>query len=58
MGEDFWKPMLDFAKESMNREGTILPGEIDVEISNSPAYVANYIREKIHQAEEQKSNAQ
>ncbi|MCD6598381.1 MAG: TIGR00730 family Rossman fold protein [Bacteroidales bacterium] len=52
MGVDFWKPMLDFARESMNREGTILPGEIDVEISNSPAYVANYIREKIHEAQE------
>lgn len=58
MGEEFWKPMIDFVRESMNREGTILPGEIDVEISNSPAYVANYIREKIGKAEEQKSNAQ
>ena len=51
MGVDFWKPMLDFARESMNREETILSGEIDVEISNSPAYVANYIREKIHETQ-------
>jgi len=53
MGENFWKPMLDFARESMNREGTILPGEIEVEISNSPAHVSNYIRDKIHLAQDQ-----
>ena len=52
MGEKFWKPLLDFARESMNEEGTILQGEVDVEISNSPADVANYIRETIHQAQE------
>ena len=51
MGGKFWKPLLDFARESMNEEGTILPGEIDVEISNSPADVANYIRKKIHQSQ-------
>ena len=54
MGEKFWQPMLNFARESMNEEGTILPGEIDVEISNSPVFVADYIREKVHQAKEQK----
>ena len=53
MGETFWKPMLDFARESMNREGTILPGEVDIEITNSPADVAGYIREKVHQARDQ-----
>ena len=51
MGGKFWKPLLDFARESMNEDGTILPGEIDVEISNSPADVANYIRKKIHQSQ-------
>ena len=54
MGEDFWKPLIDFARESMNKEGTIQQGEVDIEISNSPADVANYIREKIHQAQQQK----
>ena len=49
MGESFWKPMLDFARESMHREGTILPGEVEVEISDSPADVADYIREKVRQ---------
>ena len=34
----------------MNKEGTIEQGEVDVEISNSPADVANYIREKIRQS--------
>ena len=53
MGETFWKPMLDFARESMNREGTILPGEVDIEITNSPADVVDYIREKVHQARDQ-----
>lgn len=52
MGEGFWKPMLDFARESMVREGTISPGEVDVEISNSPAHVSNYIRDKIHLAQD------
>ena len=56
MGEKFWKPMLGFARDSMNEEGTILPGEVDVEMSNSPADVVDYIREKIHHAQEQKSN--
>ena len=50
MGESFWKPMIDFARESMNREGTILPGEVEVDISDSPAYVADYIREKVRHA--------
>lgn len=45
--------MIDFARESMNREGTILPGEVDVEITNSPAGVVDYIREKVRQAQEQ-----
>jgi hypothetical protein len=58
MGEDFWQPMLDFARESMNREGTILPGEVDVEISNTPADVANYIRKMVHEAQEEKSDTQ
>ena len=52
MGEKFWKPLLDFARESMNEEGTIQQGEIDVEISNSPADVANYIREKLHKSQQ------
>ena len=57
MGEKFWKPMLDFARDSMNEEGTIMPGEVDVEMSNSPADVVDYIRAKIHHAQDQKSNS-
>ena len=45
--------MIDFARESMNQEGTILPGEIDVEITNLPADVVDYIGEKVHQVQEQ-----
>jgi len=50
MGEEFWKPMVDFVVESMHREGTVQPGEVEVEMSNFPADAATYIREKIHQA--------
>jgi uncharacterized protein (TIGR00730 family) len=53
MGETFWKPMVDFVVESMHREGTVQPGEVEVEISNSPADVAEYIRNKVHEATEQ-----
>ncbi len=54
MGEDFWSPLIDFARDSMNKEGTIEQGEVDVEISNSPADVADYIRENVRQAQQQK----
>ena len=54
MGENFWRPLIDFARESMNKEGTILPGEVNVEMSNSPADVADYIRENVRQAQQQK----
>lgn len=55
MGEEFWKPMVDFVVESMHREGTVQPGEVAVEISNSPADAADYIRDKVRQAKEQGS---
>ena len=55
MGEAFWRPMVDFVVESMHREGTIQPGEVEVETSDSPADVADYIRDKVRQAKEQGS---
>ncbi len=51
MGREFWKPMVEFVVESMHREGTVDPGEIEVEMSNSPAETADYIRDKIRQAQ-------
>jgi len=51
MGEAFWKPMIDFAEQSMIQEGTIAPGEIEIEISNSPTVAAAYIRTRLGRAQ-------
>ena len=51
MGEGFWKLMIDFVVESMHREDTAKPGEVEVEISDSPTETADYIRGKIRQAQ-------
>ena len=51
MGMDFWQPMMEFVIDSMHREGTVTPGEINVETSDSPIHVANYIRDQIHLAQ-------
>lgn len=47
MGMEYWQPMLNFVQQSMYREGTIAPGELEVEMSDSAAETAGYIREKI-----------
>jgi uncharacterized protein (TIGR00730 family) len=47
MGENFWKPMVDFVMDSMYQEGTVQPGEVKVEVSNSPAEVVDYIMRNI-----------
>ena len=57
MGEEYWKPMVDFVVESMHSEGTLQPGEVEVEMSNSPAKTAAYIRKKIRQAQPQEDVA-
>ena len=43
--------MVDFVVESMHREDTAKPGEVEVEISNLLTETADYIREKIRQAQ-------
>ncbi len=52
MGRSFWNPMIDFAVESMHREGTVDPGEVDIEITDLPEAAATHIHEKVHQAQE------
>ena len=47
MGEDYWKPMIDFVAESKHKEGTVAPGEVDVEMWDSPEKAASYIRDQI-----------
>ncbi len=53
MGEDYWKPMIEFVAESMHKEGTVTPGEVDVEMSDSPEAAAEYIREQIRLASQE-----
>jgi len=50
MGQEYWKPMIDFAVESMHREGTLAPGEVNIEISDSPGEAVVYIQEEIRRA--------
>lgn len=52
MGRSFWNPMIEFAVESMHREGTVDPGEVDIEITDSPEAAALHIHEKVHKAQE------
>ena len=51
MGRSFWNPMIDFAVESMQREGTVDPGEVDIEITDSPEAAAVHIHGKVHKAQ-------
>lgn len=43
MGTEYWQPLLDFARESMLREGTIDEDEIDLLLTNSPEEAVSYI---------------
>lgn len=43
MGTDFWAPMLEFAEESMLREGTVATGEVEVFWTDSPAEAVAHI---------------
>ncbi len=47
MGQEYWKPMIDFAVDSMLREGTVDPGEVKIEISDLPAEATAYIQQQI-----------
>jgi len=44
MGTEFWQPLIDFARDSMVREGTIVAGEVDVLTTDSPSEALEYVR--------------
>ena len=47
MGQEYWKPMIEFAIESMLREGTVDPDEVKIEITDSPEQAVAYIQREI-----------
>jgi uncharacterized protein (TIGR00730 family) len=47
MGQEYWKPMSEFAIESMLREGTVDPDEVKIEITDSPEQAVAYIQREI-----------
>jgi uncharacterized protein (TIGR00730 family) len=58
MGQKFWEPMIDFAAESMHREGTVEPGEVEIEISDMPGEAASYIQREIGRASSVRSETE
>jgi uncharacterized protein (TIGR00730 family) len=45
MGRDYWAPMLDFLRDTMLREGTICPPDIDrILVTDSPEECVAHIR--------------
>jgi uncharacterized protein (TIGR00730 family) len=43
LGRDFWAPMIDLALETMHREGTLSPGEVLVEMADSPEEAVEHL---------------
>ena len=45
-GSEFWKPMLDFLRDTMSKEGTISVADVDrFYISDSPEEIATFVSE-------------
>ncbi len=44
MGVDFWKPLLDFMRGTLVKEGTIDPGDVDFLVTDSPEEAAAHVR--------------
>jgi uncharacterized protein (TIGR00730 family) len=45
MGTSYWQPLLEFARDSMLREGTISPGELDFVLTDDVERAVRYIQE-------------
>ena len=44
MGVEFWKPLLDFMRGTLIKEGTIGPDEVDFFVTDSPEEAAAHVR--------------
>jgi uncharacterized protein (TIGR00730 family) len=44
MGVEFWKPLLDFMRGTLIKEGTIGPGDVDFYVTDSPEEAAAHVR--------------
>jgi uncharacterized protein (TIGR00730 family) len=44
MGVEFWKPLLDFMRGTLIKEGTIRPADVDFLVTDSPEEAAAHVR--------------
>jgi uncharacterized protein (TIGR00730 family) len=44
MGVEFWKPLLDFMRGTLIKEGTISPDDVDFYVTDSPEEAAAHVR--------------
>ena len=50
MGTEFWSPLIDFARDTMYREGTIGADEVDVFLTDSPEEAHAHVERVIAEA--------
>jgi len=44
MGVEFWKPLLEFMRGTLIKEGTIGPDDVDFLVTDSPEEAAAHVR--------------
>jgi uncharacterized protein (TIGR00730 family) len=47
MGVDFWRPLIEFAEQSMLATGTLSRGEIELEVTDDPQTAVDYIQRRL-----------